>query len=182
MTKLGRTLPYHLGSWHLSLFSRRFGRVCNTTSLKCKQPKEVLLLINIFMINLFVCYIRSLYFLLFNSHKCLNINSIMPEVFGPDDLGQLTLIRSFHKYLNINSIMPEVLGLDDLGQLTLICNSHKCLNLNLIIPKVLGPDDLGQLTLIHNSHKCLNLNSIMPEILGPDDLGQLTLIRSPRTE
>ena len=39
----------------------------------------------------------------------------MPEVFGPDDLGYLTLIRSSHKCLNLNSIMPEVLELDDLG-------------------------------------------------------------------
>ena len=55
-------------------------------SLERKQPKEVLLLINIFMINLFVLYIKRLYFLLFSSHKCLNLNSIMPEVLGPDDL------------------------------------------------------------------------------------------------
>ena len=56
-------------------------------SFECKQPKEVLLLINIFMINLFVCYIRSLYSLLFSSHKCLNLNPIMPEALEPDDLG-----------------------------------------------------------------------------------------------
>ena len=56
-------------------------------SLECKQPKEVLLLINIFMINLFVLYIKCLYFLPFSSHKCLNLNPIMPEVLGPDDLG-----------------------------------------------------------------------------------------------
>ena len=87
MTKLGRTLPYHLGSWHWSIFSRRFGRACNTTSLECKKSKEVLLLINIFTVNLFVRYIRSLYFLLFSSHKCLNLNPIMPEVLGPNDLG-----------------------------------------------------------------------------------------------
>ena len=55
-------------------------------SLKCKQPKEVLLLINIFMINLFVRYVRSLYYILFSSHKCLNLNSIMLEILGPDDL------------------------------------------------------------------------------------------------
>ena len=58
-----------------------------TTSLECKQPKEVLLLINIFIINLFVRYIRSLYSLLFSSHKCLNLNPIMPEVLGLDNLG-----------------------------------------------------------------------------------------------
>ena len=39
----------------------------------------------------------------------------MPEFFEPDDLGQLTLIRSSHKCLNLNSIMPEVLELDDFG-------------------------------------------------------------------
>ena len=55
--------------------------------LECKQPKEVLLLINIFMTNLFVRYIRSLHSLLFSSYKCLNLNPIMPEVLGPDDLG-----------------------------------------------------------------------------------------------
>ena len=55
--------------------------------LECKQPKEVLQLINIFMTNLFVRYIRSLHSLLFSSHKCLNLNPIMPEVLGPDDLG-----------------------------------------------------------------------------------------------
>ena len=141
-TKLGRTLPYHLGSWHWSIFSRRFGRACNTTSLECKQSKEVLLLINIFTVNLFVRYIRSLYFLLFSSHKCLNLNPIMPEVLGPDDLGQLTPIR----------------------------NSNKCLNLNSIIPKVLKPDGLDQLTFHYSSHKRLNLNSIMPEVLRQDGL------------
>ena len=55
--------------------------------LECKQPKEILLLINIFMINLFVRYVRSLYSLHFSSHKCLNLNPIMSEVLGPDDLG-----------------------------------------------------------------------------------------------
>ena len=55
--------------------------------LECKQPKEVLLLINIFMINLFVLYIKCLYFLPFSSLKCLNLNPIMPEVLGPDDFG-----------------------------------------------------------------------------------------------
>ena len=87
MTKLGRALPYHLRSWRWSIFSRRSGRVCNTTSLECKQPNEVLLLINIFMINSFVLYIKCLYFQLFSSHKCLNLNPIMPEALGPDDLG-----------------------------------------------------------------------------------------------
>ena len=56
-------------------------------SLECKQPKEVLLLINIFMINLFVLYIKCLYFLPFSSYKCLNLNPIMSEVVGSDDLG-----------------------------------------------------------------------------------------------
>ena len=46
---------------------------------------------------------------------CLNLNSIMPEVLGPDDLGKLTFIRSSYKCLNLNSIMPKVLELDDLG-------------------------------------------------------------------
>ena len=87
MTKLGRTLLYHLGSWHWSVLSGRFRQACSTTSLKCTQSKEVLLLINIFMINIFVRYIRSLCFLMFSSHKCLNLNSIMPEVLGSDDLG-----------------------------------------------------------------------------------------------
>ena len=84
---MGRALPYHLGSWHQSILSRRFRQVCSTASLECKQSKEVLLLINISMINIFVRYIRSLYFLLFPSHKCLNLLSIMPEVLGSDDLG-----------------------------------------------------------------------------------------------
>ena len=86
MTKLGRALLYHLRSWHWSIFSRISGRACNTTSLECKQPKEVLLLINSFMTDLFVLYIKCLYFLLFSSHKCLNLNPVMFEVLGPDDL------------------------------------------------------------------------------------------------
>ena len=86
-TKLGKALPYHLESWHWSILSRRLRRACSTASLECKQSKEVLLLINISIINILVCYIRSLYFLLFRSHKCLNLNSIMPEVLGLDDLG-----------------------------------------------------------------------------------------------
>ena len=56
-------------------------------SLECKQLKEALLLINIFMINLFVLYIKRLYCLSLSSFKCLNLNPIMPEVLGPDDLG-----------------------------------------------------------------------------------------------
>ena len=55
--------------------------------LECKQSKEVLLLINILLINIFIHYIRSLYVLLCSSHKGVNLNSIMPEVLGPDDLG-----------------------------------------------------------------------------------------------
>ena len=64
----------------------------------------------------------SLYkvFMLFvlNSFKCLNLNSIMHGVLGPDDLGRLTLVLSSFKCLNLNSIMPGVLGPDDLGWLT----------------------------------------------------------------
>ena len=90
MTKLGGTLSYYLKSWYWSIFSRRPGRTCNTTSLECKQPKEVLLLISIFMINLFVLYIKCLYCSSFSPFKCLNLNSIMPGVLGPDDLGWLT--------------------------------------------------------------------------------------------
>ena len=63
--KLGRTLLYHLRSWYRSVLSRRFKRACSTASLECKQSKEVLLLINIFVINIFVRYIRSLCFLTF---------------------------------------------------------------------------------------------------------------------
>ena len=165
-------------SWHRSILSGRFRRASSTESLECKQSKVILLLINISMINRLVCYIRNLYFLLLRSHKCLNLNSIMPEVLGLDDLSQLTFIRNSHKCLNLNLIMLEVLRPDDLRQLILICSSHKCLNLNSIMPEILEPDDLGQLTLIRSSHKCLNLNPIMPEILEPDDLGQLTLIRN----
>ena len=90
MTKLGGTLSYYLKSWYWSIFSRRPGRTCNTTSLECKQPKEVLLLISIFTINLFVLYIKCLYCSSFSPFKCLNLNSIMPGVLGPDDLGWLT--------------------------------------------------------------------------------------------
>ena len=43
----------------------------------------------------------------------------------------LTLVLSSFKCLNLNSIMPEVLGLDDLGWLTLTLSSLKCSNLNL---------------------------------------------------
>ena len=39
----------------------------------------------------------------------------MPEALGPYDLGKFTLTRSSHKCLNLNSIMSEVLGPDDLG-------------------------------------------------------------------
>ena len=56
-------------------------------SLECKQPKEVLLLISIFMINLFILHIKCLYYLSFSSFKCLNLNLIIPGVLRPDDLG-----------------------------------------------------------------------------------------------
>ena len=139
MTKLGRALPYHLGSWHWSIFSRRSRRACNATSLECKQPKEVLLLINIFMVNLFFLYIKCSYFLLFSSHKCLNLNPIMLEVLEPDDLGQLTLIRSSHKCLSLNSIMPVILELNDLNGLASQCHVYRQINLKLHL------DTLGHL-------------------------------------
>ena len=170
MAKLGRTLSYHLQSWYWSIFSRRSGRTCNTTSLKCKQPKDVLLLISIFMINLCVLHIKCLYCSSFSLFKCLNLNPIMTGVLELDDLGQLTLIPSSFKCLNLDPIMTGVLEPDDLGQLTLISSSFKCLNLNPIMTRVLGPDDSGQLTLIPSSLKCLNLNLIMTKVLGPDDL------------
>ena len=94
----------------------------------------------------------------FSSTKCLNLNPIMPEVLGPDYLGQLTLFPSSTKCLNLNLIMPRVLRPDDLGQLTLFPSSTKCLNLNSIMTKVLGPNDLSQLTLILSFLKYLNLN------------------------
>ena len=61
-TKLGRALPYHLGSWHQSILSGRFRRACSTMSLECKQSKEVLLLINIF--DQYICslYKKSMLF------------------------------------------------------------------------------------------------------------------------
>ena len=55
--------------------------------LECKQPKEVLLLINVFMINLFILRIKCLYCLAISSCKCLNLDPIMPGILGPDDLG-----------------------------------------------------------------------------------------------
>ena len=67
---------------------------------------------------------------IFGSIKCLNLNSIMPGVLGPDDLSQLTLVPNSIKCLNLNSIMPGVLEPDDLSQLTLVPNSIKYLNLN----------------------------------------------------
>ena len=68
---MGGTLSYHLKSWYLSIFSRRFGRTCYTTSLECKQPKEVLLLISILMINLFILHIVYTVYLLVLHIKCL---------------------------------------------------------------------------------------------------------------
>ena len=58
----------------------------------------------------------------------------------------LFIVHSSFKCLNLNSIMPEVLGPEDLGWLTLVCSSFKCLNLNPIMLGVLGPDDSGWLT------------------------------------
>ena len=55
-----------------------------------------------------------LLFIVLSSFKCLNLNSIMPRVLRPDDLGWLTLVLSSFKCLNLNSIMPGVLGPDDL--------------------------------------------------------------------
>ena len=39
----------------------------------------------------------------------------MPGILGSDDLGQLILYLSSIKCLNLNPMVPEVLGLDDLG-------------------------------------------------------------------
>ena len=55
----------------------------------------------------------------------------MPGVFGPDDLGQLTLVLNSFKCLNLNSIMTEIFGPGDLGLLTLTLSFFKYLNLNL---------------------------------------------------
>ena len=100
MTKLGGTFSYHLKSWYWSIFSRRSGRTCNTTSLECKQPKEVLLLISILMVNLFVLHIKCIYCLSFSSTYKMFI---------------LFIVHSSFKCLNLNSIMLGVLRLDDLG-------------------------------------------------------------------
>ena len=143
MAKLRRTLSYHLQSWHWSIFFRRSGRTCNTTSLECKQPEEVLLLLSIYLINLCVLYIKCLCCSSFGLFKCLNLNPIMHGVLGPDDLGWLTLVLSSFKCLNLNPIMHGVLGSNDLGWLTLILSSFKCLNLNSIMHGILGLDDLG---------------------------------------
>ena len=113
MAKLGRTLSYHLQSWRWSIFFRGSRRICNTTSLECKQPEEELLLISIFLINLCILYIKCLYCSSFVLFKCLNLNSIMSRVLGPDDLGWLTLVLSSFKCLNLNSIMFGVLRPDD---------------------------------------------------------------------
>ena len=37
--------------------------------LECKQPEKVLLLINVSFVNIFFCYIKALYFLLFILYK-----------------------------------------------------------------------------------------------------------------
>ena len=89
------------------------------------------------MVSLFILYMKCLYFLPFNSLKCLNLNSIITGVLRLDDLGWLTLVRGPFKCLNLNPIIPGVLGPDDLGWLTLVRSHFKCLNLNPIIPGVL---------------------------------------------
>ena len=47
----------------------------------------------------------------------------MPGVLGLDDLGWLTLVLSAFKCFNLNSIMTEVLGPDDLDGLAFILSS-----------------------------------------------------------
>ena len=59
-----------------------------------------------------------LLFIVLSYFKCLNLNSIMTRVLGPDDLSWLTLVLSYFNCLNLNSIIPEVLGPDDLGWLS----------------------------------------------------------------
>ena len=56
--------------------------------------------------------------------------------------------------------MPEVFGLDGLGQLTLILRYTKCLNLNPIMPSVLGPVDLDEIST-HSKFLCVSLNFSM---------------------
>ena len=88
--QIGKDLIVSLPKLALEHFFKGFGRTCNTTSLECKQPEEVLLLISIFLINLCVLYIKCLYCSSFGFFKCLNLNPIMHGVLGPDDLGWLT--------------------------------------------------------------------------------------------
>ena len=135
-------LSYHLKSWHLSIFFRRSGRTCDTTSLECKQPKEVLLLISIFMINLCILHIKCLYCSSFSPFKCLNLNPIMPGVLRPDDLGWLTPVRSIFM-INLYVLHTKCLYYSSFSL-------FKCLNLNPIMLGVLGPDDLGWLTLVRS--------------------------------
>ena len=56
--------------------------------------------------------------------------------------------------------MPDVLGPDDLGQLTLILHYTKCLNLNPIMPSVLGPGDLDEIST-HSKFLYVSLNFSM---------------------
>ena len=84
----------------------------------------------------------------------------MPDILGPDDLGQSTFIPRYTKCLNLNPIMPNVLGLDDLGQLTLILRYTKYLNLNPIMPSVLEPGNLDEIST-HSEFPYVSLNFSM---------------------
>ena len=57
----------------------------------------------------------------------------MTGVLRPDDLGWLTLILKFFTCLNLNSIMIEVFGPGDLGWLTLTLSFFRYSNLNLSV-------------------------------------------------
>ena len=57
----------------------------------------------------------------------------MYGVLRPDDLGWLTLILKFFTCLNLNSIMIEVFGPGDLGWLTLTLSFFRYSNLNLSV-------------------------------------------------
>ena len=45
--QLGGAISHHLGGWYRSIFPRRPRWACNTTSLECKQPENVLLLMKV---------------------------------------------------------------------------------------------------------------------------------------
>ena len=104
--QLGGTILHHLSGWYRGIFSGRLRQSCNTTSLKCKQRANVLLLMKVSFVYTFICFVNILVKVLF---KVLKQNLSHVCILGLDVLGKLTLCMAFIQVLNRTKMLYDSL-------------------------------------------------------------------------